>query len=1058
MPVAEHLEVSMHTVHSRFTGVGVMKKGFSSVVFTTVVFFCFATVVCLADPVAFPGAEGSGMYALGGRGGTVYEVTNLTNSGPGSIVDALSAGNRTVVFRVSGTIELGSVILEPKSYTTIAGQTAPGDGICIKGRIHIKNNAHDIIIRYVRIRVDAGAANSDGDAIDIDYGYNIIVDHVSASYSRDETISCQEDSDYVTVQWCILSEALTFQGHSYGALIRGEYGQEKTYHHNLFAHNAGRNPRPGNYTSTGSDPEGLHFDFRNNVVYNWDGGHPGYNADNDSTSRYNFVGNVFIEGVESSWTAAFKEDSVDSYAYWSGNAYGPSYGSLTVPSDQWSLVTFNDFSSSEIAAYKARSYQIPMEPVTTTSAAQALVDVLDDVGASFPTRDVVDDRIVNDVINGTGDFVYNTPDSGAPPEEIEAFWPTLESLPAPTDTDHDGMPDTWENNNGLDPDDDADRNYYDLSANYTNLEVYLYSLVEPDINPPSPDPMTFATPPYPVSPFSIAMVASTAVDDVHGVEYYFTCTAGGGHDSGWQYGTSYTDTGLTEGTIYTYTVKARDTSTAHNETQESDPASATTNDDLTPPSPDPMSFETAPYVAGPTSIAMVASTASDESGVEYYFACTAGGGHDSGWQGSTTYTDTGLSAGITYTYKVKARDLSDAHNETGYSGEASAIIAEDTTPPSPDPMTWASPPDALSSTVITMTATTATDFSGVEYYFANNTDPNHDSGWQDSPTYTDTDLTPSTTYAYQVSARDKSLNANQTGWSGEADATTLAAVTIDPPAAYWTLNETGGTTAHDVSGSASLEGTLEGTTLPAWTTGRFGNCLAFAAGGGRVYVPSSDTIDFADEDFSVSLWAIQPPSFDGQYEVFIKGTIGSGAFPGSGKRYELYRKNDQFRFAIDDDSTKSEIQVLATEVCISGTWVHIVAVRDTVANQIRLYAGAGLIGTATDNTGSISQTEPLYIADGVFTSGSIDDVRIYPYALDQDQITEIYNGAGVADYFCTGQIAYDLDEDCQVDFYDYAVLADAWADTPPSADIEDLAGFASDWLSCNRDPAEQCWR
>ncbi|MBN1764285.1 MAG: hypothetical protein JW860_03430, partial [Sedimentisphaerales bacterium] len=154
------------------------------------------------------------------------------------------------------------------------------------------------------------------------------------------------------------------------------------------------------------------------------------------------------------------------------------YSVSAPPADQWSLVTFNGFDAAEIAAYKARSYEIPMEPVTTTSAAQALTDVLDGAGASYPSRDVIDARIVNDVVNGTGDFVYNTPDlDTATPEEIEAFWPTLYSLPAPTDTDHDGMPDTWETANGLDLYNPADRNDYDLHPDYTNLEVYLNSLV-----------------------------------------------------------------------------------------------------------------------------------------------------------------------------------------------------------------------------------------------------------------------------------------------------------------------------------------------------------------------------------------------------------------------------------------------------------------------------------------------------------------------------------------------------------------------------------------------------
>jgi len=419
---------------------------------------------------AFPGAEGSGRFATGGRGGAVYEVTNFNNSGAGSIVDAVSQPNRTIVFRVSGTIALGSVVLEPKSNITIAGQTAPGDGICLKGRIHIKNNAHDIIIRYIRVRVDAGAANSAGDAIDIDSGTNIIIDHVTASYARDETISCEENSDHVTVQWCIMSEALTFESHSYGSLIRGQYGQEKTYHHNLYAHNQGRNPRPGNYLPIGSDSQGLHFDFRNNVTYNWWQSHSGYNDDGAGfVSCYNFVGNDFIRGPESDVISyAFRESSPDANGYFADNAKDDV---VPVRQGQWSLVIFNNFTADQLASYKARSFLVPMESVTTTSAIQAKIDVLSDGGASYPRRDIIDIRIVNDVLNKTGHSIWDT---NAQPE---GAWPALYSLPAPTDSDHDGMPDLWETSHGLNPNDANDRNGHDLDPNYTNLEVYLDWLV-----------------------------------------------------------------------------------------------------------------------------------------------------------------------------------------------------------------------------------------------------------------------------------------------------------------------------------------------------------------------------------------------------------------------------------------------------------------------------------------------------------------------------------------------------------------------------------------------------
>ncbi len=421
-------------------------------------------IALYAQQLAFPTAEGSGRFAIGGRGGEVYKVTHLGNNGPGSIVDAVASGRRTIVFSVSGTIDLGGIILRPKSYTTIAGQTAPGDGICIKGRIYI-GAVTDVIIRHIRVRVDAGAANSSGDAIDIAEGKNIIIDHVSASYARDEGISCQERSDKVTVQWCIISESLTFESHSYGSLVRGDYGDQKTYHHNLYAHNWGRNPRPGNYTATSVDSEGLYFDFRNNVIYNWKGSDPGYNADINSTSRYNFIGNVYIPGPESSSSKRiFKESCPDCYGYFADNAYDD-----VVPPDPWSYVYFSGLTAQQINAYKARSYPVPMEPVKTTSPAQAKIDVLAHSGATVPKRDIIDQRIVNDVLNKTGHSISTTD------QQSEGAWPPLFSTPAPQDSDHDGMPDDWELAHQLDAHDSNDRNVIGQDG-YTQLEVYLNSL------------------------------------------------------------------------------------------------------------------------------------------------------------------------------------------------------------------------------------------------------------------------------------------------------------------------------------------------------------------------------------------------------------------------------------------------------------------------------------------------------------------------------------------------------------------------------------------------------
>jgi len=309
------------------------------------------------------------------------------------------------------------------------------------------------------------------------------------------------------------------------------------------------------------------------------------------------------------------------------------------------------------------------------------------------------------------------------------------------------------------------------------------AMTHPDTTAPVPMFMDWEAVPVATGPNTITMTAVTATDEV-AVEYYFNNLIDPCHSSGWQASRTYEDTGLDDLTEYIYVVRARDTSANHNKTYWSFSKSATTHDG-TPPQPDPVVWEITPTALGPDSITMTVSAATDASGVRYYFHNVTDPNHDSNsWQEDTTYVDTGLDELTTYTYQVKARDRSLYKNEGTYSAEASSTTSADITPPEPNVMTWAILPVAVSPYSIEMTATTANDPRDVEYYFNNVTDPNHDSGWQDSPFFKDVDLQPSTSYTYRVKAHDKSAAYNETAYSVEESAQTQYAV--PPTEELWT--------------------------------------------------------------------------------------------------------------------------------------------------------------------------------------------------------------------------------------------------------------------------------
>jgi hypothetical protein len=441
-------------------------------------------VLTVTPPLAtaFPGAEGAGAYATGGRGGDVYYVTTLADSGAGSLRTGISgapASGRTILFKVSGNIPLASTLTVNKPNITVAGQSAPGDGICIQDR-SFNIAANNVIVRHLRTRLGTNDL-AEADGMWINGGTNIIVDHVSASWSVDEVLSTSRAVANLTVQNCFITESLKnsihVKGeHGYGGIISAETDVTFTYHHNLYAHNSSRNPRVGSDSQAGT----LRLDFRNNVVYDW-GFYAGYSGGETENVDINYVSNYLVAGPISTQTKAFVGGATTTRIYQSGNIIDNDKDLLFDGSNTgWGMFggTYTPM---------AAPFDVPAMP--TDSAPIALQRVIAQAGAMPWRRDAVDQRIVASVRNHTGttiDFVAVNPFAGDYlTNNINGTnftgvnpWPPLASESAPTDNDNDGMPNYWELANGLNPNSASDRNITNIFTGYTKLEEYLNWLAD----------------------------------------------------------------------------------------------------------------------------------------------------------------------------------------------------------------------------------------------------------------------------------------------------------------------------------------------------------------------------------------------------------------------------------------------------------------------------------------------------------------------------------------------------------------------------------------------------
>ena len=461
-----------------------MNKIISCLILVLTATVCFAQTDELP---AFPGAEGNGKYVTGGRGGKVIYITNLNDdNNPGSLRYAINqSGPRIIMFKVSGEIKLTSRLNISKSDVTIAGQTAPGDGITLRD-YPVVVNTNNVVIRFLRFRMGDEKAQQD-DALSGRRFKNIILDHCSMSWSTDECASFY-DNEFFTLQWSILSESLRNSVHEKGKHGYGGIwgGRGVSFHHNLLAHHDSRNPRfcGSRYSNRPNDEL---VDFRNNVIFNW-GANSGYAGEG---GRYNMVNNYYKAGpATSKKSRIFEAYADDGTNQQPKGTYGKFYvtgnfmtASTTVTSDNWQGMdmnsSFGNYAPGVTKDDIKSDTEFTYSAVTTHLAEKAYEKILEFCGASYK-RDSVDLRIIHEVSTGT--VTYSDGGNGSKNGLVDTQsavggWPVLQSADAPADTDEDGMPDDWETANNLNPQDSGDAQLKSVDGIYPNVEVYINSLV-----------------------------------------------------------------------------------------------------------------------------------------------------------------------------------------------------------------------------------------------------------------------------------------------------------------------------------------------------------------------------------------------------------------------------------------------------------------------------------------------------------------------------------------------------------------------------------------------------
>lgn len=849
--------------------------------------------------LAFPEADGWGRYTSGGRGGAVIYVTNLNDSGEGSLREAvLASGARTVLFKVSGTIELNSTLQIKNDSITIAGQSAPGDGITIKGS-PTRIDANNVIVRYLRFRM--GDFTED-DAFKGNEKKNIMIDHCTMSWGVDEAASFYRN-EFFTMQNCIISESL-FRSlhvkgdHGYGGIWGGN---KASFIRNLIAHHTSRTPRfnGARYSPFMDDKT----DFRNNVIYNWGfnnvyGGEPHENT--GTKANINIVNNYYKPGpATNTGPISYRvlEPSAQgkygySLFYVNGNEV---YGKPEILEDNWELgvqsVTEN--AKEQLRVDVPFDHQI----FETLTASEAYDFVLSNAGVRIPKLDIHETRVIKETREGNA--AYGGQYKGAKTGIIDTpgdvgGWPFLFSATAPVDSDSDGMPDEWEIGVGLDPNDPSDRNGDLYGEGYTNLEYYLNSIEAGSY---------FVIPP-----------TQLVAELTHVVEI---------------------------------TVRWIDNS----ETEDGYYIERMTNGN----------FEVIDTLAANTSV----------------------------------YIDKNVADHTEYTYRVVAFEKNE---KSVYSNTGTVTSYSETAVPMPVILLY---PDNNAIKISNNTLLSWSPSLGAESY-------NLYFGEEQSPAllvnlsennYRPTFL-PNKTYYWRVEAVNKNGKTNEDNSRSFSIREQLEPQMVG----HWTLDVFSDLTDSSPFESKTLSiGIKEDATV---NDSPVNQAIVFNGSSQYIYVPHSYQFDFDTNSFTLAFWLksntismysnkILPYIFKG----YLDGDPNAHFFR---KHWEMYSDplSDQFVFKLDDGQNSSSI-VTPIEPFFTMEWVHVVATRDVENHKITLYANGQLIAEETDNTGDLSQDRNLYFAyrpdDKTYLRGSLDDIRLYNYALSQAEIDDFLNVNGLSE-------------------------------------------------------------